>query len=799
MRKWLSETVARGRAASRRGAAPDSGDIPNEGEIMQEHETVEDVLDKKGAGRKLLCRAATLIEYSLLISVVSLVVVTAGPPVAEAIQGQFTKVANVISNGSTGGTGGGSDFPGGGSGGGSGSDQGGTGGDNTGGTGGNQGGSGGDSGDTGDKTDTDGDGIPDSEDAYPNDPNNGTGDRDGDGIMDKDDQYPDDPLNGKPAVSRLIGTVSVSDCTVGLTSTAVCSDAPSGAVLQYKWFIDGAEASTGPTRAFTRDDLNKNVYVAVSDTAGKFEGQVTSPIQRVSAREMSGTATFGSLVAGKPATAHISGAPSGANLKFTWYADGVIVSSEQTFTPAAEHVGKSVYVEVTDKNGVYTGSVASSAKIVAEDESTKPVENKLTGSLSIGDCVVGLTTTAFASDIPADAQLEFTWSIGGVSTGGETHAFTLDEADAEVRVTAVDGSGKYSGKLYSNVVRVKTRSITGMVSFAEAIVDKDLSAILNGVPTDIAAKDLKYSWTLNGSEVGTSASYTPKTDDIGGVLVLEVKDGSGKYAGSLISQSQIVRTKSASEGGGGSDGGITCGKPFTGSISILNGMAGSTASVKINEAPEDCSLAYEWVIDRKTVSRDATYTIPDNMLGHRLCVMVTDATGTYSGHISEVITIGLRGALLSASFPSVDDIEWNQIYSEEGTYDYSSANINSDLFELKDNMLVVKQTGTYKIIVKSLTAKIENRTNNATTPSFTFYAKVKDPNLVMFEPWYEIPAITGTSIPKNSTRTISLDDIGQSTTQEFKEGYQIKLQGAIEDVDNAISDFKAEFMIIRID
>ena len=262
MRKWLSETVARGRAASRRGAAPGSGDIPNEGEIMQEYETVEDVLDKKGAGRKLLCRAATLIEYSLLISVVSLVVVTAGPPVAEAIQGQFTKVANVISNGSTGGTGGGSDFPGGGSGGGSGSDQGGA----------------------DDKTDSDGDGIPDSQDKYPNDPNNGnrdkdgdgipddedaypddplngTGDKDGDGIMDKDDPYPDDPLNGKKPA--LTGSVSISSCIVGVKSTPSVSGTQDDASLTYSWFVGDAHVSDGQSYTFSPSQKGLSVYVVV--------------------------------------------------------------------------------------------------------------------------------------------------------------------------------------------------------------------------------------------------------------------------------------------------------------------------------------------------------------------------------------------------------------------------------------------------------------------------------------------------------------------------------------------------------
>ena len=570
-----------------------------------------------------------MIEYTLIIACISLVIAVAGPPVAEAVQGQFNKVAEVISNGSTGGTGGGSDFPGGGSGGGG--DQGGTGGgDHGGGNGGNQGGSGGGTGNT--ESDKDKDGIPDNEDAYPDDPLNGTGDKDGDGIADKDDRYPNDPLNGKPAEKKMAGTITMSDCTVGLTSTVVATGTPTDAQVAYQWYVDGKADTTGASRAFTAADANKSVYVAASDATGEYKGQIATAIQRVQTREMKGQVSFGDLVVGRCASANVSGAPSGAQIAYKWYADGVIVSSEQTFTPAAEHVGKSVYVEVTDKGGVFTGSVASATKTVVENGASKPVENILTGSLSIGDCVVGLTTNAFAADVPADAQLEFTWQIGTTSVGGASHAFTQDEADAEVRVTAVDGSGKYKGTLYSNVARVKMRSITGSVAFSEAVVGRDLSAIVSGVPSDIRAQ-LDYKWTVDGTEVSREAAYTPKTDDIGKVLILEVTDGSGKYAGSLVSNAQIVRAKSAAEGEGGTGGGSQQGTPLTGKVIINNAKVGLAASVTIEGAPRDAVLKVEWTLDWQSVGSELTYQVPLKTKGKHLAAIVSDTSGKYSSTI----------------------------------------------------------------------------------------------------------------------------------------------------------------------
>lgn len=710
MRRLLPEAACR-RRASRDGAVPFSGDIPNNGEIMQEHETVESVLDRRSTGRRLICRAATLVEYSLLIACVSLCITIAGPPVAKAIQGQFTKVANVISNGSIGGAGGGSDFP---NGGGDGGTGGGTdkpdGGGNQGGTsgGGNQGGG------SGTESDRDKDGIPDKKDAYPDDPLNGCGDRDGDGIMDKDDKYPDDPLNGKPAEKKMAGAITMSDCTVGMTSTAVATGTPTDAAISYQWYVDGRADGTGATRAFTTADANKTVYVAASDATGEYKGQIATAIQRVQVREMKGQVGFGDLVAGKPVTANTTGTPAGATLKYAWYADGVNVGGEQTFTPSANHVGKSVYVEVTDKSGIFAGSIASATKTVVEDESAKPVESKLTGSLSIGDCVVGLTTTAFAANVPADARLEYTWQIGSTSVGGATHAFTKDEADAEVRVTAVDGSGKYKGTLYSNVVRVKMRSITGSVAFAEAVVGKDLSAIVSGVPSDIASS-LVYSWKVDGKEVSNDAAFTPATEHIGSVLILEVTDGSGKYAGSLVSNAQIVRAKGSSEGeGGSSGGGSQQGTPLTGKVIINNAKVGLAASVTIKDAPRDAVLKVEWTLDWQSVGSELTYQVPLKTKGKHLAAIVSDTSGKYSSTIYDdevVANQDLSGkVVISDTTPVTGD---TVIANVSGTQSDAQLSYQwkADGAALKD-ATTSKFTLTDSEVGKTLTCEVADTTGN---------------------------------------------------------------------------------------
>lgn len=51
--------------------------------------------------------AQGLIEYVLIIAVISLTVIYAGPAVAKAVQKQFTEIEKTLTKGSTGGFGGG--------------------------------------------------------------------------------------------------------------------------------------------------------------------------------------------------------------------------------------------------------------------------------------------------------------------------------------------------------------------------------------------------------------------------------------------------------------------------------------------------------------------------------------------------------------------------------------------------------------------------------------------------------------------------------------------------------------------
>ena len=400
MHEWLSDAVERFRKTSRGGALPDRG---VSAEVSDEAIAVD-----KGACRSLLVRGVTLIEYVLLISVVSLVICVAGPPVAEAIQGQFGKIEEVISNGTSGGSvGGGGDLPGGGSG----NEQGG-GGENPDKPGG---------GDTGGGTD-------------PEKPGGGNtgGDTGGD---------------PKPEKKKLEGTIELPALFAGRSATATPKGVSEGAVLAYTWSVDGAavEGAGGPSWTPSAAHIGKGVAVSATDTSGKYEGSISSATATVGQLELTGTLSLSPVMVGKAASATVDGAPADAVLDYEWTVDGKTVCGTGTWTPGVEHAGKTASVEITDATGTYRGALRAEAVVG---------QMNLSGTVSIDPApLVGETVTATVGGAPSDAALSYKWKLDGVEVAGAAGPGYLPKKEdyrKTLTVEVTDASGVYAGSLASN-------------------------------------------------------------------------------------------------------------------------------------------------------------------------------------------------------------------------------------------------------------------------------------------------------------------------------------------------------------
>ena len=393
-------TVLGRRKRIRGGALPDKGIAT---EVSDEAIAVDKV-----AGKSLLMRGVTLIEYVLLISVVSLVICVAGPPVAEAIQEQFGKIEEVISNGTSGGSvGGGGDLPGGGSG----NEQGG-GGENPDKPGG---------GDAGGGTD-------------PEKPGGGNtgGDTGGD---------------PKPEKKKLEGTIELPALFAGRSATATPKGVSEGAVLAYTWSVDGAavEGAGGPSWTPSAAHIGKGVAVSATDTSGKYEGSISSATATVGQLELTGTLSLSPVVVGKAASATVDGAPADAVLDYEWTVDGKTVCGAGTWTPGVEHAGKTASVEITDATGTYGGALCAEAVVG---------QMNLSGTVSIDPApLVGETVTATVGGAPSDAALSYKWKLDGVEVAGAAGPGYLPKKEdyrKTLTVEVTDASGVYAGSLASS-------------------------------------------------------------------------------------------------------------------------------------------------------------------------------------------------------------------------------------------------------------------------------------------------------------------------------------------------------------
>lgn len=214
-----------------------------------------------------------------------------------------------------------------------------------------------------------------------------------------------------------------------------------------------------------------------------------------------------------------------------------------------EHVDLATGALMSAGGGTYrynTYDVSAGAWLGAVDEviaapDEPPVNNPATGQPTItGTPQVGSTLTADTSNV-ADADglgtLNIQWLLDGSPINGATNTTYVPVAgdvgsDLTYDVSFTDGEGNAEGPLTSTAVTIQAAPvsntptsglpvITGTTQVGQQLgVDTSALADVDGLGA------FTYSWILDGSEVGTAATYTPNTT---GSLLVRVShtDGGG--------------------------------------------------------------------------------------------------------------------------------------------------------------------------------------------------------------------------------------------------------------------------------
>ena len=272
-------------------------------------------------------------------------------------------------------------------------------------------------------------------------------------------------------------------------------------------------------------------------------------------------------------------------------------------------------------------------EIVNEGGADTSVKQSLSGSVAIDAARVGATSHATVTGMPNGSAARFTWHVGSsvVKTGGSSYSPTEDQLGQKLWVSVSDGSGNYTGSIESGRITITKSGMTGTVAITPPMVGVACTATITGAP---GGAQPAYTWYVDGSTVGTGATYTPTPAQEGKQIWCSVKDSTGANAGE-------VRSDAATVGRAAMAGWISYGAP----------RAGVELTATVTGAPSDANVRIEWYVEGSKTASGAKFTPTSAHNGKQIWAVATDASGKYAGEIAgEKKTVGVNALTGSLGF-----------------------------------------------------------------------------------------------------------------------------------------------------
>ncbi|GAB3858629.1 hypothetical protein GCM10028801_18970 [Nocardioides maradonensis] len=259
---------------------------------------------------------------------------------------------------------------------------------------------------------------------------------------------------GKPTIVT-DGTPTVGE-TVNVDPGAGWSPAPTS--YSYQWKRNGTVISGATLSAYTLKAADAGVQLTVA-VSGVLPGyrqvpQDSDPVAVLGSTQLGATPTVsGSAQVGQTLTGTVVGwDPSGATLRWDWYAGGTVVQtgSSHTLKVPAAAVGKAITLQVTGTRTGYAPLTRASAptSIVTRGVLTS-AQPKIIGLAKVG-------VTLYVSKGywgPTGVALSYQWRINGsavAGAAGKASTFRVPNSARGKRIT-VSVTGRLSG--YTTVTR----------------------------------------------------------------------------------------------------------------------------------------------------------------------------------------------------------------------------------------------------------------------------------------------------------------------------------------------------------
>ena len=224
--------------------------------------------------------------------------------------------------------------------------------------------------------------------------------------------------------------------------------------------------------------------------------------------------------------------PDGVELAYRWSVGGKVVkdATGPEYTPTSKDVGKSVTVEVTGYLDGWESVSVTSAETAAVVRPTVQA-----GTVALGAAVVGERVTAQTTGWPADARLEYRWTLDGTTIRGATSS-SYGPRPADVgKALAVEVRGTASGHEPSAWVSSPPTTVQpGQLGAHDVRIAGIAAALLPvvalTVPWSPFPVSTSYQWFRDGEAItgATLPVYVVRTADRGAVLTVTVtgsKDG----------------------------------------------------------------------------------------------------------------------------------------------------------------------------------------------------------------------------------------------------------------------------------
>ncbi len=289
----------------------------------------------------------------------------------------------------------------------------------------------------------------------------------------------------------------------------------------YAWYLDGSSLSeTGSTLSSDDFDRDEDVFCSVTPTDGTDDGSSVDSNSIVISNS-------------SPSIASVSVSPSDPNVDdtltcsysdfedgdgdsdastYSWKVDGLEVSTDSTLTGSFTR-DNDVTCTVTPHDGTDEGTAVSDSVTIAN---SAPVLTEATLSPDPaygGDtltCTPGTTTDADDDTVSYD----FAWTVSGSSTGetGSTlsSSFFVRDETVVCQVTPSDGTDEGEAVDSDTLTISNTVPVVSDVSVSPepAVTADTLTCSYSYADADGDGDSSTFSWTVNGTEVGTSSTLS---------------------------------------------------------------------------------------------------------------------------------------------------------------------------------------------------------------------------------------------------------------------------------------------------